>query len=291
MEIDFKKYDEISRIEKVLGTLLKHINLSEYQLSILNNENQILLILTIITILYKEHTYNEYLIEQLDDEHQHIIKTTTHYNYFIEDIIEELEYCIDFKELEKANQIINSNGIAIQQILGCYYERKKTNYIFSRIPIELIIKNQQVFELIELNPFAANQCIDYQPITQEEKIICNIIQYYEICGEKDYISIKRLIIKNYQNKQLKKVILFILNNVYQELLEDKTETDIGEIKHIIETETIDSDAIVQLFILNDNFSSKYIEYFLLYNIGIKQGRLEELKTKESYQYVKKRMIN
>lgn len=287
MEIDFKKYDEISKIEETLEKLIKFANISDYNLCILNNENQILLILTIITILYKQHILNEHIIEQIKTTNLKNILKITKENYKIEDIIEILDTALEEKDIIKAQFILNKLGKFINAQLKKYYSSKSKNYIFENMPLELVNQQKLIMELVELNPFAINQCMNYKPLSETEIIIYTIIEYYLLLGEEDYKQIKQLIIKNNNQKNIKNIILLILSNVYQEILDDKNETNL-EIKTIIENEQLKNNQIVAHFIKNDEFSNKYLEYFIMYNIGIKKGRLEELSRKPSYEYVKKR---
>ena len=286
MTVDFKKYDQITEIENALENLLKYTQLSDYNLAILNHENQILLLLTIQSILYKEHTKNEYLIEQFKKIKTHTAEFITYCNYNIEELMEKLDDCIFEKNMEKANIIITSYGKIIGQILLSYYNQKQKNYIKERMITDLLIETKQVVELIEFNPFIVNQLFQHKPLTQEEKFIYDITEYHEYSVPENFVEIKKLIKDNHK-KDLAQIIIFILNNVYQEIMDDKTETDKLEIKSIMENKQIKNEDIIKFFIENNNFSSKYIEYFLMYNSTIKQGRLEELKHKQSYIYTRK----
>lgn len=192
----------------------------------------------------------------------------------------------------------------IENFLEMYFERKNTNYIQNKMSQEVIKDKQK--SLLKINPFAINQCIDYSAneLTEEEKIINDIIEFNRIAvlkldeevetlEEKEYQRkklnlVKKQMIKNYSKYKLSKVILFMISNLYQEIMENPIDITYNTIKATVENEQVKNDDLVKYFISSDNFSGIIIGKFIDYNIKIQENRLQELETKETKTYAKKR---
>lgn len=287
MKIDFDKYDQITDMEKQLEKLIKITKLSEYETYPLNSDNKLIFALTILTILYKEKIYNIHLIKKLKKTNPITIKKLEHYAIGIQQIFLDLKECLQEYDLYESLETIKDYGDEIQIILTKYFKRK--NYILEKMPIEIITQEKNLKELLKMNPFIINQCIKHKNLTKEEKIIADILEYYNtLVTSDDYINnIKSIIMKNNDEKNIKKIIMFIISDIYQEIKEDMQEEN-KTIQGLIEDETIQNEEIINLFINNNKFSKECLEYFLIYNMNIKKGRLEELKNKPSYNYIKRR---
>ena len=57
--------------------------------------------------------------------------------------------------------------------------------------------------------------------------------------------------------------------------------------YAVENEKIEPSDFVSYFKENKKFSNTFLENFINYNQNIEEGRLRELKTKESYKKIKR----
>lgn len=301
MIIDLEQYDELSEMENILKYYLDELweetNLSETKLVFTERKYNTLYILTIITILYKEQQINKYIEQKTKD--------TAYYTDFriinnqIDYIIEILLYALNEKDLIYATDIIIQYGIIIEETIKKFYSRKEKNYIQKEQAMRLIVEQKKEKQLMQLNPFAINQILQYKfiPMSTEEKIICDILEFYRIAAlnitnqGKALIYVKQLLEKNYEPKQLEHAIIFIIGNVYQEAAERKINELFNELRPIIENQKITNNQIKEYFLSNNNFSNKILAAFILLTAQIEYGRLEQLEKAGSYQYIKNRQKN
>ncbi len=289
MKIDFNYFDEQTKMEKIINVLMQMKSLGNDKLLISTYEDQLIFVLSIITILYKEEKTNEYLINKFKNINPTPAQTLINQNKKITHIIEELIKCIDNKKIQQARKKITDNLDYIEPRLERFYKMQRKNYILNAMPLEIIIKTKKTKELLKLNPLVLNQILLHKPLTQEETIIYDIIQYYENIKSNPniYSTIKKLLYANYDENNLKQTILFIINNTYQEMLEHPYDNNINMIVPVIENEKVPTADLIQYFIENDKLSDTIISSFIKYNRNIKEGHLQELKTKKSYQYIRK----
>lgn len=294
MEINFEKYDNQTTAEYVIAQLIEQLDLST-QTPIFKLEQQVLYTLGIITILYKEYLYNEELIK--------ITKKTNDpldykpMNEQISDIIIKLKKSLEKKDIIETLSIIMFHGEIIQDLLKRYFARSNQNYILKKTPIKIIQQNKKTKEMLELNPYVINQILKYEqdPMTDEEQTISDIIDYYTIGAINDIKNqgkrikyIKQLLMLNHDKEKLNKAIIFIVGNIYQEVIDRKIVELYNEMQSIIENLSNTNEQIVKYFVESDNFSNKMLTLFLNLNSKIKEDRLNELKQKPTYQYIKRR---
>lgn len=287
IKIDFDEYDQITRMERIIYGITKTLDISKTYITLTTYEHQILYSLTIMSILYKEKCYEEYLGTNINGTLD--IGSIDLINEIIDTIYENLD------NFPKTIAIIKNNGFVIQTFLERYYNRKEKNYISEKYPIEIIKNQSKQKELLKYNPFAINQILQYEqnPLTKEEKYIQEICEFLveseQIYNNREQILdyIKELMEKNYKKEELDEIILFIISNIYQEMKENLNDEDRNIIIPIIENEKISPNEIVEHFKTNNIFSNMVLKNFIDYNENIKEGRLEELEKKQSYTYAKR----
>ena len=288
VKINFDEYDQISSMEDKIESIIKRINLKDNYIISYNKEENIRYVLTIISILYKQKCYEEYL--------EIITKTKRKIEIqSLNKIIEEIYKYIKIDNFVNASKTIGKYGFVVQEILNQYFNKKNTNYITKQHTIESLIKQNKHKELLKYNPLIINQLLKamQSPLTQEEQIIEDIIEFIvesqQIFFDKIDITnyIKELMKNKYGEKELEKVISFIISDTYQEIKENPLDKYPNIIIPIIENERITKKDIINQFNENDKFSNIILETFVKYNIEIRQGRLEELEKKSSKKYAKK----
>ena len=288
VKINFDEYDQISSMEDKIESIIKRINLKDNYIISYNKEENIRYVLTIISILYKQKCYEEYL--------EIITKTKRKIEIqSLNKIIEEIYKHIKIDNFVNASKTIGKYGFVVQEILNQYFNKKNTNYITKQHTIESLIKQNNHKELLKYNPLIINQLLKamQSPLTQEEQIIEDIIEFIvesqQIFFDKIDITnyIKELMKNKYGEKELEKVISFIISDTYQEIKENPLDKYSNIIIPIIENERITKKDIINQFNENDKFSNIILETFVKYNIEIRQGRLEELEKKSSKKYAKK----
>lgn len=287
MNIDFSKFDDVTRMEEQLSKLIKIVNLSEYDVYPLSSYNKIVFSMTILSILHKELYHNEYIIDNVFDLNSK--RKFQCYGGVISDIISDIDDFFDYYDLDGILNVIQKYGNEIQNILSNYFRRISTNYILQSMPLDVIFSRKKVSSFLKDNPLSINQCLRHSSLNSEELLIADILEYFDVVlSDYDDVNlIKQYLLNKFSGNKLRSVILFIICNVYQEIVDDKSESD-SYIKRLFEDERLKIDDIVELFINNDLFSSECLEYFLIYNIGIYRGRLEELKRMPSHQYINRR---
>lgn len=297
-KIDLAYYDRLSGMEERLKKILENnfacYSFSTSEIYFPKYENQIIYFLTILTILYKEQQIDEYIEETTIDTAYHI--DTSEEIEEIQFVINKLLYAVQEKNIELSTKIIMEHGILIDELIKQFYMRKEQNYILEKEAMYLIVENKKIKELLSMNPFAINQYLQYKssPMTQSEKIICDILEYSRISKFNNITNqevalkcIKQLLIKNYEKQELEKAIIFIIGNVYQET-EETANVLYNELRHIIENPKITNKQIQDYFMSNDVFSNKVLNAFIIYASKIKFERLQSLAEKPSYQYIKNR---
>ena len=303
MKIDVTKLDYITPIEKEIKKIVNenHQNIINIELKDKNTQEMTLYILTILSILYKQKHFLIYEIEKMKKIDQKLTNEFLNYVDNLNKTIKDIEIPIKEKNISKAIYEIIFDKQFISDMLEKYFSIKETNYILEKMEIEQSVKTQK--QHIKLNPFIINQYINYDlnQLTDEEKIIADILEFNRISiiilEEKetkdinDFFKqkmklIKKQILKNYNENEIKEVILFMISNVYQELLENSKDKAYIKIMSIIENGELTKEKLIKLFEKSESFSGNIIEKFIDYNLEIKKGRLEELKEKESYQFIK-----
>lgn len=289
MRLDFQKYDEISRMEYIIESIINRYDLSKILISLDKEESQRKMILTLISILYKQKCYHEYVKEHIidDDETDNIEK--------IYEIIDILEKDLEEKNIITATRRINENGIIIQIFLGMYFSKKNMNYIKNKHYMQLVIDQDNQKELLSYNPYTINQILEYmqKPLTKEETIIADLIGY-NIESEQTFIKkneiltfVKEIMKQNYKGTKLDDAIAFVLSNVYQEVMDNYNDENRKLIKDMVENATLKKQEIIDHFKTNDSFSNMILNKFFLYNNKIEEGHLKELETRETKKYAKK----
>jgi len=301
-KIEINRFDEIERMENVIEKLvvapkmLRSIvsSLIDQQFKFISTmatqEEQITITLALISILYKENCYQKHIQKQLgviDLERQIELKE-------LEKIIYELKQNLEENQQE-VYETIHKYGVEIEEYLRGYYCRKNANYIFQKYNLEIIRKQKKEKEFIKINPLSLNQLIYYNenPLTEEEKIIAQVIEYC-VEAEQKYDErfeqleyLKKLLKQNHTEEELDDIILFIIRDTYQEVYQDSKNPQKYDIMYSLENENIKPEYFIKYFKENEKFSNMFLENFIDYNLYIEEGRLEELKTKESYEKIKR----
>lgn len=287
IKINFDEYDQIKGMEKIVYGIINMFDISKTHISLTTYEHQILYELTIISILYKEKCYEEYLGTNVNGTMD--IGSIDLLNEIIDTLYENLN------SVEKTIKIIKNNGFVIQTFLERYFNRKQNNYIAEKYPTEIIAKQKKQKDILKYNPFMINQILEYEqnPLTKEEIYIQEICEFLveseQIYDNQEQILnyIKELMTKNYKKEELDNIISFIIGNIYQEMKENLQDEDRNIIVPIIENERVLPKEIIEHFKRNNGFSNTVLKKFLYYNKNIEKGRLEELEKKQSKIYAKR----
>ena len=285
MEIKINKKDETSWMESIIEKLIDKFDITKQKIMMTTKEQQALFILTILSILYKEKCYEEYIgkkLGEVDDISQEIL----------DEIMYELKQDLE-EDLKTTVYTIRKYGGIIEAYLQSYFYRKNTNYISEKYNIEIIKQLKKEKEYIKITPLSLNQLIYYDnnPLTQEEIIIAEINEF-NVEAEQIYIDkskqlnhVKKLMQNNYKEKELDEIILFIIRNTYQEIEQDLKNPKRNEIMYAVENQKVKPEDFVSYFKENKKFSNTFLENFINYNLKIEEGRLEDLKKKESYEKI------
>ena len=305
MNIDLDKLDYITEQEKKLEKII-YTNREILKIEIKENLKQelTLYILAILSILYKEKHYTIYQMEKAKKMDQTTLIELSNIVNALNKLINELDKTIKENNLLSSIILISLNKEFITEALEMYFATKNTNYILEKMLMEKIEKRKKSH--LNINPFIINQYLKYDlnKITEEEQIIADILEYDRLAQMKlDTVLtniesaeftkqriklVKKQILKNYDETKLNKVILFIINDTYQEIIEQKEDKIYSKIKSIVENKQLTNENLIRLFKQSESFSNIIIGKFIDYNFEIKEGRLDELKEKESYQYIKNR---
>ena len=293
MGLDFKGYDVVGIKEEQIQQMIyrpskANTNIPQLAKHIVQKKDM-MCVLTLLSIFFKEKSRAIFVQEKLElskEDEQDTI-----------DIAEEL-ICtfilpIAGNDIDKIQELMKKYMELIDIILFQYYSLKNTNYIFKQMPIEIIKKQTKQKELLSLNPFMINQLMnnEQKPLTEEEKIIYELIeylieaeQYYDNDKKIDYV--KKLLEMNTPQDELEDKIRFIISNTYQEAKEHPSHEDSDDIIRSIEKTLITED-IVSYFKKNRDISNMFIRNFLEYNLRINEGRLNELENKPSIEFAKR----
>ena len=289
VKLDFEEYDEISKMELIIESIIRNFRLEQVLISLANDEKQKIMILTILSILCKQKYYQEYLKKHVIQYQQDDVIQV------IEEVINKLKESLETNDIKEATYKLKEHGEFIQINLDMYFQKKHANYITEKHSMKLVIDQNKQKELLETNPYTINQLLKYlqKPLTQEETIIEEMIEFQQESFQTYKIEtkilkyIKALMKKNYNEEQLNNTIAFILSNVYQEVLEDYNDQNRRLIKNIVENEDLKKTELIEHFKNNDMFSNMILKKFLIYNDKIEEGCLEELQHKESKKYAKR----
>lgn len=289
VKLDFEEYDEISKMELIIESIIRNFRLEQVLISLANDEKQKIMILTILSILCKQKYYQEYLKKHVIQYQQDDVIQV------IEEVINKLKESLETNDIKEATYKLKEHGEFIQINLDMYFQKKHANYITEKHSMKLVIDQNKQKELLETNPYTINQLLKYlqKPLTQEETIIEEMIEFQQESFQTYKIEtkilkyIKALMKKNYNEEQLNNTIAFILSNVYQEVLEDYNDQNRRLIKNIVENEDLNKTELIEHFKNNDMFSNMILKKFLIYNDKIEEGCLEELQHKESKKYAKR----
>lgn len=286
-KIKINKYDEMSWMESIIEKIINEIDITKQRIMMTTKEQHITYVLTLISILYKEKCHEEYIgkkIGEVDDVSMELI----------DEIIYELRQNLEENIKETVNTIYKYSMI-IEGCLQSYFERKKANYIQDKYNLEIIKQQKREKEYISINLLNLNQLLHYKekPLNQQEKIIAQINDY-NVEAEQEHEEktkqlkyIKKLLEKNNDENELEKIILFIIGNTYQEVEQDQDNEKRSEIMFVVEDERVKPSDLVSYFKDNKKFSNMFLENFIKYNQNIKEGRLEELKKRESQKTIKR----
>lgn len=289
MEIDFKEYDEISKMEKIIEGIIDSFDIKNACIILTTPEQQLIYILTMISILYKERCYEEYLSENVNGMLDDISIE------LIDEIIGQLEQQISENKIMDTTYTIKKYGQLIEGYLQRYFFKKNTNYISNKHSMEIIKSKNKQKEILKHNPLIINQLLQYEqkPLSKEEIIIQEITEFlveaqqlYE--NEEEIINnIKDLMKRNYKKDRLNEAIMFIISNVYQEIIEHPEDENINIIVSIVENTNIKPEQIIEHFKKSKAFSNMLLQTFIKYNLNIEEKRLEELENKPSKEYAKR----
>lgn len=286
-KIKIDKRDEISWMENIIEKLINEFDITKQRIMMTTKEQHITYVLTLISILYKEKCFEEYIGEKTGDIDEVSLD-------LLDEIIYELKMYLN-KDIKRTVNTIYNYRELIEAYLQSYFYRKNANYISEKYDVEIIRQQNKEKEYIQINPLSLNQLLYYKenPLTQQEKIIAQINNYNveaeQICEDrlKQLSYIKKLLERNNSEKELEKIILFIIGNTYQEIEQDPTNEKRNDIMYAVENEKIEPSDFVSYFKENKKFSNTFLENFINYNQNIEEGRLRELKTKESYKKIKR----
>lgn len=287
-KISFDEYDNVSSMERTIEILTKAGCFRNSYVVYTEREEQIIFILTIISILYKQKCYQEYLEKNTEAQNDVEIE-------ILDNIIEKLYKYVKEDNYIEASKIIKNNGIVIQEFLTQYYIKKDTNYITSKHTIEVVFKEKKQKEILKYNPLIINQLLKAKqnPITEEEQIIEDILEFIveseQICFTRIEISnnIKKLMEKKYKEKELDNVISFIISIIYQEIKENPISEISNMIIAIVENQKISKEEIIKRFKEDDKFSNMILKTFQEYNFEIEEGKLRSLEQQPSKEYAKR----
>ena len=280
IKIDFED-DETKRMETIIYGITS-LKLNNSIISLGNYQDQLEFILTIMSILYKQKCYEEYIKNHVC-EHE-------------EDMNIEIIYeIIDEKKLIDATIKVKKYSFLIEPFIKQYYAKKMANYIAQKHQIGIIIDQNNQKELLRYNPLEINRLIKYihNPLTKEERIIQHIIEFL-IEAQQTYLDektqikyIKDLMKRNNNKEELEEIISFIIGNSYQEVKDNLYDENRNIIIPIVENQNIKKQDIIKQFNNSEEFSNMFLKTFITYNLEIEKGHLDELKTKESKKYAKR----
>lgn len=287
-KISFDEYDNVSSMERTIEILTKSECFRNSYIVYTEREEQIIFIITIISILYKHKCYQEYLEKITEAKNDVEIE-------ILDNMIEELHKCVKEDNYIEASKIIKNNEIVIQEFLTQYYTKKDTNYITNKHTIEVVIKEKKQKEILKYNPLIINQLLKAKqtPLTEEEQIIEDILEFIveseQICFTRIEISnnIKKLMEKKYKEKELDNVISFIISIIYQEIKENPISEISNMIIAIVENEKISKEEILKRFKEDEKFSNIILKTFQEYNFEIEEGKLRNLEQQPSKEYAKR----
>lgn len=291
MDIDFRNFDCITPIEDKLE---EFYNTGLYNFDG-SNEDKVIYILTLLSILYKEKTYSNYLARQIKSFSSGLTRDLLDEVDALDLVISEISSGLYHKDINKCIVLIYAYRDFIYENLDVYFKRKKENYIFQKIIFDVIKEQSKVKSLVQLNPFVINQVLQYEqcPLSRDERLIADVLEYYYFCLYKYprnviklFKAVKKLMFINIDSHRLYDSVLFMFCDVYQELLEHDMD---NKFKNVLEDKNISTTKLFKMFKDNDSFSSSIISHFVKYNIGIEEGRLDYLKSLPSYQYVYKKL--
>lgn len=288
-KLDFEKYDKISKIELIIEDIIRKLKLDKVLIKLATESQQKQFTLTILSILYKQKYYQEYLKKHvIEFEQDNDIK-------ILQEIIDAIKQPLEEDKIIETIYIIKNYGYYIQFYLEMYFQKKRKNYITEKHSTKLIFDQNKQKEILEINPYMINQLLSYlqKPLTKEETMIEEIMEFQMEASqtyqteEKMLEYIKTLMKNNYNEEQLNETIAFIISIVYQKIIEDYNDQNRNIIKGMIENEKIDKNKIIEHFKNANSFSNKILNRFIMYVNKIEKGYLEELEHKESKKYAKK----
>lgn len=276
--IDFKEGNNLKLINSIIKKTLevdKFINIILFEEPAL----QKIFIMNIMTIIEMKKEYNNHYgikNELLDKLYKKII-TNNNLNYI--------------------QNVLQDNIQLVNDILREYYLSR--NYIYKKVFYEVMLTSANKKEMLKRNPFFINNHMEYfcnKRISEEEKIINNIIEYYiqairitQSNNTERNLKLTIDIIKKKHKNDIMKHMLFIISNTYQEIKENSNDLANPYYQKFIKT--IENNSDVQLkcdeIINNEDAMIDILKKFIIYNLRITPTRLDDLTKKESYHYVKK----
>ena len=275
-KIDYNEYDELYEIEEIIKMILEEKNHETSKIIFKEKEDQIKYILTMKTLINMKYMYT---------------KQYNQINQTLEKLYKKINKTNDLNEI---NKLIIDNNLIINEICNDYYFPR--NYIYKKYCDEIILEEGK--KVIKDNPFYLNnhlKAFNKTKLTKEEKIINNVIEYYLLTNKSEYkieqidakIEITKGLLQTNLGEEYNDHILYMISNIYQEIIKNSTHPFYSDIKTIVENEDIKTKDIITHFNQNSNFSNTVVKYFLQYNKDIDENRLHELENYPSYEKTKR----
>ncbi len=294
MELDFRKNNIVNskedEIERIISKRTSSTNIPELANHIKKNKD-IIMASTLMSILFKVRNKSIYMKDKIEISSEFEEDTI----FLTQELIKMMYSTLEKRGLKGINRPLLENASIINDILLKYISDKKTNYIAQKFFIETLINQNSQKEILELNPYMITELLNYQqnPLTTEEKIIREIIDYYiesQQCFDspKDLKYVLHLLGKNSKAfKEPEVKMLYIVSNTYQQSKEQEDYKFYNRMREIIENPSCNQSWIINYLNQNQSFTYEIINKFIKYNIDIQEGELKLLETRPTAQYAKK----
>ena len=104
VKLDFEEYDEISKMELIIESIIRNFRLEQVLISLANDEKQKIMILTILSILCKQKYYQEYLKKHVIQYQQDDVIQV------IEEVINKLKESLETNDIKEATYKLKEHG-------------------------------------------------------------------------------------------------------------------------------------------------------------------------------------
>ena len=290
MGLDFKTNDIINskedEIERIISKKSITANISDLAQYIKENKD-IIMTRTLLSMLYKTRSKSIYMKDKIAESRQFEQDTI----YMSEELIKIIYITLNRRGIKDIKRVLLENAGILNEILLKYYSEKNTNYIEEKFFLETIMNQNGEKEILVLNPFMISQLLDYKnkPLTYEEKIIREIIDYYVEAQQyydspKDIRYVEKLLSKNNHIKEMVNKKSYMMSNVYQQSKKYKDEKFSKNISKIFENKNLHDIEIYNFLSLY--YESEITKKFIEYNMNIEEGKIEELEKQPSAVFAK-----